>query len=140
MRNQEVTKEQPLLDENGKIMEPGWARRQVWQYDRKSIQSPAFRIKEWDYYLVMNDDYAAAFTLSDDGYIGLQSVSLLNFKDRWEHTETILTPFPMGKMNMPSSSSKGNIVYRDKRMRLEFRVDSGRRLISCDFKDFTFII
>ncbi len=136
MRNQEVTKEQPLLDENGKIMEPGWARGQVWQYDRKSIQSPAFRIKEWDYYLVMNDDYAAAFTLSDDGYIGLQSVSLLNFKDRWEHTETILTPFPMGKMNMPSSSSKGNIVYRDKRMRLEFRVDSGRRLISCDFKDF----
>ena len=136
MRNHEVTKEQPLLGEDGKITEPGWARRQVWQYDRKSIQSPAFRIKEWDYYLVMNEDYAAAFTLSDDGYIGLQSVSLLNFKERWEHTETILTPFPMGKMKMPLSSSSGDVIYRDKRMRLEFRVDSGRRMISCDFKDF----
>ena len=103
MRNHEVTKEQPLLGEDGRIAEPGWARRQVWKYDRKRIQSPAFRIKEWDYYLVMNEDYAAAFTLSDDGYIGLQSVSLLNFRERWEHTETILTPFPMGKMNMPSS-------------------------------------
>ena len=136
MRNHEVTKEQPLLGEDGRIAEPGWARRQVWKYDRKRIQSPAFRIKEWDYYLVMNEDYAAAFTLSDDGYIGLQSVSLLNFRERWEHTETILTPFPMGKMKMPSSSSKGDIIYRDKRMRLEFRVDSGRRMISCDFKDF----
>ena len=136
MRNHEVTKEQPLLDEFGKITEPGWARRQVWQYERKNIKSSALRIKEWDYYLVMNEDYAAAFTLSDDGYIGLQSVSLLNFKERWEHTETILTPFPMGKMKMPSSSSKGDIVYRDKRMRLEFRVDSGRRMISCDFKEF----
>ena len=136
MRNHEVTNEQLLLDENGKIAEPGWARRPVWKYDRSRIKSPAFRIKEWDYYLVMNEDYAAAFTLSDDGYIGLQSVSLLNFKEKWEHTETILTPLPMGKMKMPSSSSKGDIIYRDKRLRLEFRVDSGRRMISCDFKDF----
>ena len=82
MRNHEVTNEQQLLDENGKIAEPGWARRPVWKYDRSRIKSPAFRIKEWDYYLVMNEDYAAAFTLSDDGYIGLQSVSLLNFKEK----------------------------------------------------------
>lgn len=136
MRNHEVTKEQPLLDGNGRIAEPGWARRQVWQYDRKSIHAPAFRIQEWDYYVVSNEDYAAAFTLSDNGCIGFQSVSLWNFKERWEHTETILTPFPMGKMKMPPSSSKGDTVYKDKRMRLEFRVDSGRRMISCDFKDF----
>ena len=136
MRNHEVTKEQPLLGENGMITEPGWARQQVWQYDRKCIQSPAFRIKERDCYLVMNEDHAAAFTLSDNGYIGIQSVSLLNFKEKWEHTETILTPFPMGKMKMPASASKGDIIYRDKRMRLEFRVDAGRRMISCDFREF----
>ena len=86
MRNHEVTKEQPLLDGSGRIAEPGWARRQVWTYDRSMIKASALRIKEWDYYLVMNEDYGAAFTLSDNGYIGLQSVSLLNFKDRWEHT------------------------------------------------------
>ena len=136
MRNHEVTKEQPLLDGTGRITEPGWARRQVWTYDRSMIRSSALRIKEWDYYLVMNEDYGAAFTLSDDGYIGLQSVSLLNFKERWEHTETILTALPLGKMKMPSSSSSGDVVYRDKRLRMEFRIESGRRLISCDFKDF----
>ena len=136
MRNHEVTKEQPLLDGAGKIAEPGWARQQVWQYDREKIQSPAFRIKEWDYYLVMNEDYAAAFTLSDDGYIGLQSVSLLNLKERWEHTETILIPFPMGNMKMPASSEVGAIVCRDKRLRLEFRKEAGRHFISCDFKNF----
>ena len=30
-------------------------------------------------YLVVGDDCAVAFTLSDDGYVGLQSVSLLDF-------------------------------------------------------------
>lgn len=136
MRNHEVTEAQPLLDETGRIREPGWARSPVWEYDRSQITAPKFRIKEWDYYLVMNEEYGAAFTLSDDGYIGLQSVSLLNFREKWEHTETILTPFPMGKMKMPAASGTGNTVYRDKRLRMEFRVEDGKRMISCDFKDF----
>lgn len=136
MRNHEVTEAQPLLDETGRIREPGWARSPVWEYDRSQITAHKFRIKEWDYYLVTNEEYGAAFTLSDDGYIGLQSVSLLNFREKWEHTETILTPFPMGKMKMPAASGTGNTVYRDKRLRMEFRVEDGKRRISCDFKDF----
>lgn len=136
MRNHEVTSEQQLLNEQGLIGEPGWARRPVWKYDRNMIQAPGFRIKEWDYYLVQNEDYAGAFTLSDDGYIGLQSVSLINLKERWEHTETVLTPFPMGKMKLPSSSETGVTVYRDKRLKMEFKAENGKRTISCDFKNF----
>ena len=136
MRNHEVIRRQPLLGEDGRISEPGWAREPVWEYDRKRISSPAFRIKEWDYYLVMNEDYGAAFTISDDGYIGLQSVSFLNFKEKWEHTETILTVLPMGRMKMPASSENCVTEYRDKRLRMEFRAEDGKRTISCDFKDF----
>ena len=55
MRNHEVTAEQPLLDEKGRISEPGWARRQVWKYEREKITAPKYRIKERDYYLVMNE-------------------------------------------------------------------------------------
>ena len=74
MRNHEVTSAQPLLNEEGRIPEPGWARRPVWQYDRNRIASPKFRIKERDYYLVLNQDYASGFTLSDEGHVGFQSV------------------------------------------------------------------
>ena len=76
-RNHEVTKRQPLLDARGNIAEPGWSRRQLQVYDRTKIKAARFRIKEWDYYLVVGDACAVAFTLSDDGYVGLQSVSLL---------------------------------------------------------------
>ena len=136
MRNHEVTNPHPLLDENGHLVEPGWSRKLVQTYDRSSIRAPRFRIKEWDYYLVLNEDFAGAFTLSDDGYIGLQSVSLLNFKEGWEHTETILNPFPMGKMNLPQTSESGNIEYRDKRLHMGFFVKEGKRIIRCRFKDF----
>lgn len=136
MRNHEVTTKQPLLDKDGSLREPGWSRQLIQEYDRNQIKASKLRIKEWDYYLVLNQDFAAAFTLSDDGYIGLQSVSLLNFKEGWEHTETILNKFPMGKMKMPSTSSEGNIRYRDKRLKMEFCVEPGKRTITCDFKDF----
>ena len=75
-------------------------------------------------------------TLSDDGYIGLQSVSLLDFSKPWEHTETILNAFPMGKFKLPSTSAKGNTVYHDKRLDMEFRVSEGERRLVCNFKKF----
>ena len=81
MRNHEVTARRQLLTEDGALREPGWSRSLLQIYDRSRIKAPAFRIKEWDYYLVLNEDFAGAFTISDDGYIGLQSVSLLNFKE-----------------------------------------------------------
>ena len=98
-RNHEVTRKQLLLDSSGELREPGWSRHQVQKYDRSMIKAPKWRIKEWDYYMVLSDSFAGAFTISDDGYIGLQSVSLLEFGENpWEHTETVLNAFPMGRI------------------------------------------
>ena len=73
----------------------------------------------------MGDDCAVAFTLSDDGYVGLQSVSLLDFSgEPWEHTETILDAFPMGKLRMPENSSEGDIIYEKKNLRLKYVLEN----------------
>ena len=145
MRNHEVTDRQRLLDEKGNIREPGWARSQVWTYSRSDVKAPDFRIKEWDYYVVVHDgrlngteSFAAAFTISDNGYVGLQSVSLLRLDEgaEWEHTETVLNSFPMGKMNLPSSSREGDVIYRDNRLKMRFHKESGKRRIQCRFEQF----
>lgn len=136
-RNHEVTTAQLLLKEDGNLREPGWSRKMVQQYDRSMIKAPKFRIKEWDYYLVLSKDFGAAFTISDDGYVGLQSVSLLEFDGiPREHTETVLTAFPMGKLKLPSSSSEGPTRYEDKRLKMRFDVSEGKRRIRCQFKNF----
>ena len=135
-RNHEVTNIQPLLD-GGNLREPGWSRSLVQRYDRSQIKAPKMRIKEWDYYLVLNDGFAGAFTISDDGYIGLQSVSLLVFGEQpWEHTETVLNAFPMGKLKLPSDSSSGITEYSDKRLQMKFTAEDGRRHITCHFEKF----
>ena len=137
MRNHEVTKSQLLLDSNGELREPGWSRSLAQKYRRSMIKAPKFRIKEWDYYLVVNDKFAAAFTISDDGYIGLQSVSLLVFgDDPHEHTETVLNAFPMGKLKLPEDSSFGTTKYSDGRLQMSFETKYMKRHIKCHFENF----
>lgn len=136
-RNHEVTKIQMLLDEQGELREPGWSRRMLQKYDRQMIKAPKWRIKEWDYYLVLSGSFGAAFTISDDGYIGLQSVSLLRFGDvPWEHTETVLNAFPLGKLHLPADSSEGVTEYKDKRLHMRFTAGDGFRRIQCHFRNF----
>ena len=164
-RNHEVTTRQLLLDGRGELREPGWSRSMVQEYRRKMIKAPRLRVKEWDYYLVMGDGFAGAFTISDNGYIGLQSVSLLMLGDRGEdshndrhcdrgedggqrtfspceHTETILNLFPMGKMSLPQTSAAGTTHFENKRLWMDFSVTShphtGERYrhIMCNFDDF----
>ena len=136
-RNHEVTTVQPLLDGWGELREPGWSRSMVQTYERAAIKAPAWRIKEWDYYLILADDFAGAFTISDDGYIGLQSVSLLTFGEvPWEHTETVLNAFPMGSVGLPESSASGTSSYEDKRLQMSFSVEDATRHIRCAFRDF----
>ena len=38
----EVTVVQKLLDQQGYVVTPGWARRPVWQYNRENIAAPSF--------------------------------------------------------------------------------------------------
>lgn len=136
-RNHEVTERLPLLNADGSLREPGWSRKLVQIYDRNMIKAPKFRIKEWDYYIVMGDDFGVAFTVSDDGYIGLQSVSLLDFSgDPWEHTETVLNLFPMGKMKMPASTDSGNVLFKNDRLTLNYVKFELERNIRCEFKNF----
>ncbi len=137
MRNHEVISPRELLNDQGDLAEPGWSRHLVQKYDRNQIKAPAWRIKEWDYYLVMGKDFAGAFTISDDGYIGLQSVSLLCLGEKpWEHTETVLNTFPMGRLKLPADSSAGETVYEDKRLQMRFSAGNGTRRIICHFERF----
>lgn len=137
MRNHEVTSRKPLLKEDGSLREPGWSRRPVQIYDRKAIKAPKYRIKEWDYYIVLSEKFGAAFTISDLGYIGLNSVTFFDFETPKEITKTLIKPLPMGKFGLPSSSSSGNTVYKDKKLDVQFIVTPGKRRVNCEFKDFS---
>ena len=105
----EITKTQKLLDSNGNIAEPGFAKKLFWQYDRADIKAPRIRIKEWDYYYIGNRDYGLCLTLSDSGYVSCLTVSYLEFGDKpLQMNDSEIGVMPLGKLNMPPTSEKGD--------------------------------
>ena len=128
-RDHLITGTGPLLDEEGRLREPGYALRPPFEYDHSRIAAPPYRIKDWDYYLVNDDHYAVALTFSDLGYIGLVSASVLDFSTSTYTTTSELIVFPMGSMGVPASSETGDIVWANKRVSVRFcHIPQGRRL------------
>ena len=132
----EITANGNLLNEKGELNKAGYARRLLLSYDRKAIKAGFWRIKEWDYYLVSNGDFAVALTVADNSYMALLSVSFLDFRKPFYKTASIIKPFPFGKLKLPSTSVRGNLEYEDKRIQISFaHTEEGRRL-RCHMKRF----
>lgn len=132
----EITQNGPLLNANGTLREPGWARSLLLDYRRADVKAGKLRIKEWDYYIITNDSFGVALTIADNSYMGLISASVMEFEKPWEQTTTVLTAFPMGKYGLPETSSAGDTLYGDKRVQMAFRVQPGERRLSCRFARF----
>ena len=97
MIQHEITRVRALLDSNGNIAEPGFARSPLPVYSRRAVKAPALRIKEWDYYLVGNGRFALALTVADNGYMGLDSISFIDLENRWQHTVSPMSVLPLGR-------------------------------------------
>ena len=94
-----------------KLYEAGYAKRLLPIYRRADIKAPVARIKEWDYYLVANDHFAVALTIADNGYMGLDSVSFLQFDEGWQMTRSPMRAFPMGRTGLPETSAAGSVSF-----------------------------
>lgn len=132
----EITKSAPLLDDKGNLKEPGYAKKLLPIYNRNDIKAGKLRIKEWDYYLVINDHCAVALTIADNSYMGLDSISFLNFDERWEKTVSPMQILTMGKKNMPSSSSAGDVGIQGKNYRIRFSRKGGKRILDFHMDNF----
>ncbi len=59
----EITVRQDLLDENGNLANPGWCRRNLYNYNIEKSKISAMRLKEWDFYQVCNGEIMVQINL-----------------------------------------------------------------------------
>lgn len=132
----EITERGALLDARGSLREPGWAKSLLLDYRRAEIRASKWRIKEWDYYLIYNNECGVALTVADNGYMSLLSASLLDFVHPGEKTTSLMGWFPFGKLGLPSDSSAGVTAGQHGSSRLAFDVQDGVRKLSCYMEGF----
>lgn len=121
-----------LLDDRGRLIEPGWAKSEVRQYQRAAVAAHPLRIKEWDYYCVLTPDHGIALTVADNGYLGFLGVSWMDFRRRKASNGGAAVRWPMGRMAMPESADHGDIVQSHDGLSLAFRHEPGGRRLTID--------
>ncbi|MDY4224636.1 MAG: DUF2804 domain-containing protein [Candidatus Limivicinus sp.] len=133
----EITERIPLLDGSGNLTQPGYAKKLLPVYRRADIKAGKLRIKEWDYYLINNGRFALALTVDDNGYMGLDSISLLDFENGWEITNSPMSFMPLGKLRMPETSAAGDVSHGGKKHLISFKhAGPGRRVLDARMDNF----
>ena len=118
-----ITTPGPLHDERGHLTEAGYATSLLKEYDRRRVAASRLRIKEWDYYCICSDQFALALTIADNGYMTMDSISLLEFDSRAQQTTSrISLPFASPR-KLPPSSKTGSVKAAGKDYRIAFEND-----------------
>ncbi len=136
MTQHEISAPAPLLRDDGSLMEAGYATYPIFVYDRSLVKGGKLRIKEWDYYLIYNDRYAVALTADDNSYMGLMSISFIDFEKQTEITKSAMIPLTLGRIGMPSASDRGDVVYKSRRVQLAFTHEGENRRLKVRFRHF----
>lgn len=125
----------PLLDKKGNLIEAGYSFELVKEYSRKAIKGLKSRIKEWDYYFITDGEYGLALTIDDNSYMGLVSVSVLDFKNKTQVTKSYIRWLTFGEIVFPSTSKDGDVFVDSKKYSMYFGNKKGKRHIVCSMKN-----
>jgi hypothetical protein len=125
-----------LLDAKGHLVEAGYATAEMRRYSRAAIKAPWHRVKEWDYYCVLTEEFGIALTIADNSYMGLLSASWLDFRNRRQITQGPMLAFPRGRMGLPESADTGDIVVEHGGAALAFHHVRGGRVLIVDYPAF----
>lgn len=122
-KNHKIETPKKLLNADGQLSEAGWANHLILEYNPENIKANKLRVKEWDYYLITSSggNYALSFCVADNRYMGFADAAVmdLNTKEKFDFLEPVA--FPMGRLNLPRTSERGNILFKSKHC--DFHID-----------------
>lgn len=132
----EIKEKGHVLDELGRP-NAGYSTRSLLHYDRRQIKAKPWRIKEWDFYQISNENLCLQFTIGHASYAGMVSLMLFDFVkgERLVDLNKILA-LPFGSLNMPDNAEKDNqLIYKKGDIHMKFVTEDGSRKLLCRWGD-----
>ena len=136
MKQFEITGKGNLLDQKGHMNQAGYAKDLVLTYDRKMIKASKWRIKEWDYYLIGNKEFAVSLTVADNSYMGLAGAQFFDFKHQKKYDFSKIIPLPAGRLNLPTHSKIGDISYQNQKISISIQSHETHKELYCKIPNF----
>jgi hypothetical protein len=106
-----ITGVSDLLDARGRLVTSGWATQPLLRYDRGRVHASPLRVKEWDYYEIINPEYGIVLLVYDIGYQGRVVVKWMDFQAGTFEEHGITLWLTRGSMGLPPGSQTGDVVF-----------------------------
>lgn len=123
-KQREYTENTPLLSADGTLLAKGWARHNVFDYNRNYTKNVIMSQKEWDFYQISDGKYMVQLSfanISIGGYVAGKLIDLENKKVVVDATQLFL-----GGKNKYVPNKKGDVPnrFKDKIGKAEFDFDT----------------
>ena len=106
----EYTESTPLLNADGTLNAKGWARHNVFEYDRNLVKKGIISRKEWDFYQVSNGKLTVQLNFANINAGGFATAKLIDIENGKEIIDC--TKFFLGDKFIPPK--KGDVPNRFK--------------------------
>ena len=119
----EYTESTPLLNADGTLNAKGWARHNVFEYDRNLVKTGVMSRKEWDFYQVSNGKMMVQLSFANiniGGYVAAKLYDLVKGEMIIDCTQFFLG----GGKHIPPAKGDVPNRYRDKIGKADFDFDT----------------
>ncbi|MHA1269780.1 MAG: DUF2804 domain-containing protein [Candidatus Helarchaeota archaeon] len=129
--NNEIINSSNLFDDDGNLIQKGWARRLILNYNKENIRvgTKSLRIKDWDCYCILNEKYSLTLIIADIGYFGMGTISWIDFEKKKQINGGAVKLFTKGSLNMPPTSDTGDVSFTRKNFKLNFIRKKDKRIL-----------
>ena len=137
----EVKEPIKLLNKDGSLTQPGWAKRNIIEYNREDIRASKWTVKEWDFYQVGCKDFIVQFNFFTISLASAATIGYVNLKTGEVVNDMILDLATANKFPVNRNGEEPYTFERKKGKKvLRFEVTKEKRhlywkspKIECDF-------
>lgn len=119
----EITARQKLLDENGNVANPGWCRRNLYDYNIENRSVNIMRLKEWDFYQISNGKIMVQLNLFNISLATCATFGFVDLKSGRKFDSMSIELFTPSKNRMNKNGDTNNYTaYSRGKTKIEFDV------------------
>ena len=132
----EIVTRSDIVDSNGLVQNPGWARNDLFNYDRSRLKVSACRIKEWDFWEVFNSDYRIVMNIFDIGMAGVAQFTFTDFRTKKSENALLLKLCTRGSVGLPKSwRYEAPVRFARGKSWMQFSRDQNTIILEAEFPD-----
>lgn len=124
----EITQKEKLLSSQGELINPGYSKKMMYEYNREDIKAGPLAKKEWDFYQIIINDWVLKLTIGNISYVAQFAAELFNVETKELYSFERMKLLPFESIQLPRDpEAKSSLQVEGKDYMFLFEVATDKR-------------